>query len=515
MGLLSQMMTNIANPAKQEKRIPLPKLSASAKEALQSPQTPVSQGQLLLGEVMDLRANQIVVLLQNGATITARTDGTLDLSIGQNARFLVSGTTEEQVILKHVKEETASGNPMAEKALAAAGITKTDRSIAIVTELLSHQQPVNDTVIRHYLSLANKYPELPVKDIILMELHQIPVTPEHVQQFASYLKGEHSLLTQAKTMLQEFTGSAGFLPEAAQPVTSASVSENVSVSPAVPVPEDVSVPDGESTPVPAPEVPSTSVSEGTLSDMQPTAEYNTTAPHSLPSAFVSPKTAESETILSETSVLELSKTDVLDEFTSLQKNLLLAPEDIAKSDKVKDYYRELEEKLSHLEQLSSKSSETAKEAVPAAPKQMRSNLSFMKAVNEVFPFLQLPLRLKDTPTHGELYVYERKKALHPGESVSALLHLELEALGATDIYITLKGSHVNTRFSLQKRDACDLIKKELPKLEHSLSVKGYSLQSEVTLSKDKKEDNAPSLLEQFLEEHAPGGLTRYSFDIRA
>jgi len=138
----------------------------------------------------------------------------------------------------------------------------------------------------------------------------------------------------------------------------------------------------------------------------------------------------------------------------------------------------------------------------------------MEAVNNIFPYIQLPLRFKETPAHGELYVYEKKKTLKPSDSLSSLLHLELEALGTMDIFVTLAGAHVTTRFSMTDKESGNFIQTELPKLSEALAAKGYILQSEVTIRKPE-EENTPTLLEQFLEEHAPGGLNRYTFDIRA
>ena len=167
MGLISQMMTNLYKPTKQEKApVTLPKNLTPAKAAQVLNQANVTQGQFLKGQVLDLRANQIQVLLENGFTVSARTEGTLNLSIGENARFFVAQTTEDQILLKLAKEEGQGENPMIDKALTAANIQKTERSVSIVTELLNHQQPANEATIRHYLSLSTKYPELPVKDLI-------------------------------------------------------------------------------------------------------------------------------------------------------------------------------------------------------------------------------------------------------------------------------------------------------------------------------------------------------------
>lgn len=522
MGFISQMMTNLYKPPKQEKTNPvLPKNLTPAKAANLMNQALVSQGQLLKGQVLDLRANQILVLLENGATVSARTDGTLELSIGQNAKFFVAQTTEEQIILKLAKDDTTPENPMIDKALNAANIQKTERSVSIVTELLAHQQPVNEAGIRHYLSLSAKYPELPVKDLILMELHHIPVTEENLEQFANYQDRNAKLLHQTQTMLDNLTEAIEQLPETPakqevlkelQQLIKASTTQPLAQSSreaAVSTPvESLSISEPPSS---LPETLSKASPEPTATQTPVDTEFSLQNNESANIGTVPDTSASSEISRNHLDSPVEPRVLLKDFFNSF----LLKPEDVADPKKVQEYYDELNEKLTKLEQLSQKVAEQTSETNAAAtPKQMRQNLSFMEAVNNVFPYIQLPLKLKETPAHGELYVYEKKKTLKPSDSLSALLHLELEALGTIDIFVTLAGSHVTTRFSMTDKESGDLIRTELPKLTEALAAKGYSLQSEVTVRKPK-EENTPSLLEQFLEEHAPGGLNRYTFDIRA
>lgn len=483
MGMLDQMLANLYKPAKQENKLPLSgKTSAQAIKALTNAQVPPSQnqtlvfqGQFLKGEVMDLRAGQIVVLLENGTTVSARTEGTLSLSIGENARFFVAQTNEDQILLKHVREDAETENPMIDKALTAAGITRTEKSVAIVTELLSHSQPVTGETIRHYLSLSTKYPELPVKDFVLMELHQIPVNADTVSQFTAYHDGNGKLLTQANTLIKELSIQIENLPEGETKQQLLQDTVGSSDRPSVP------------------DVPPATIPQQTSDTASPTLAPAISAP-----ADVVAHTDESTSL-----------------FQNFLDSFLLTPEEVADSDKVKEYYEELNYKLEALEQLAAKISETAKEPASTAPKQMKSNLSFMKSVNQVFPFLQLPLKFKETPAHGELYVYERKKALNPTDTFRALLHLDMDALGSMDVFITLMGQNVTAQFSMTDQSSADLMLKELPSLSDALSKKGYSLQTDVLVRKTQTKENTPTLLEQFLEEHAPGGLQRYTFDIRA
>lgn len=546
MGLIDHMMANLYKPPKQEKPATvLPKHLPQAKSALPSSQTTVTQGQILKGEVLDLRASQILVLLENGITVSARTEGTLNLSIGQTAHFFVAQTTEDQILLKLAKEEAPAENPMIDKALSAANITKTERSVSIVTELLAHQQPVNEANIRHYLSLSAKYPELPVKNLILMELHRIPVTKENVAQFAGYHDRTGKLLTQARDMAATLADTINALPEGtfkqevlrelaqALPAAQAENMQAQSTSPDVTATNTLS--------------PETVLAENTLTETAPpdatsanasaANETHSPQPPANPSPFsenanspeqnpplpaeqpasvqAASKQSASEEPHSELMHSERSGTSepepLLKEFLN---SFLLEPEDIANPEKVQKYYEDLNEKLTKLEQLSQKLAEHTSEQTSDVPKQMRSNLSFMEAVNQVFPYIQLPLKFREAPAHGELYVYEKKRALKPTDTLSALLHLELEALGTTDIFVTLSGTHVTTRFSMTDKDSGDLVRAELPKLTEALAAKGYTLQSEVTVH-EPEDENSPTLLEQFLEEHAPGGLDRYTFDIRA
>ncbi len=528
MGLISQMMTNLYKPPKQEKApAALPKNLTPAKAAQMLNQTNVTQGQFLKGQVLDLRANQIQVLLENGFTVSARTEGTLNLSIGENARFFVAQTTEDQILLKLAKEDGQGENPMIDKALTAANIQKTERSVSIVTELLNHQQPANEATIRHYLSLSTKYPELSVKDLILMELHHIPVTKENVEQFAAYQDRNAKLLTQAQDMLQNLADTIEQMPEG--PAKQEVLQQFRQM-----VDGGTATPDAQSMAGATPEQPAVSA-QGTEQTLMPgnvnetnadiaanikiPKENNVALPNTENNTTLSGQTQQTTpdaSVLAEISAKTPdSRTETEPFIKDFLDSFLMNPEDVADPEKVQKYYDELNEKLTRLEQLTQKVAEqTAENNTAATPKQMRQNLSFMEAVNNVFPYIQLPLKFRETPAHGELYVYEKKKSLKPSDTLSALLHLELEHLGTTDIFVTLAGNHVTTRFSMTDKESGALVKSEMPKLTEALAAKGYTLQSEVAV-REPEDETTPTLLEQFLEEHAPGGLNRYTFDIRA
>ena len=230
----------------------------------------------------------------------------------------------------------------------------------------------------------------------------------------------------------------------------------------------------------------------------------------IPAAPITPAApAEGSTLPAQTADIPATLLPDLPDF------FLLTPEEIADRDRVTEYYKELDRRLAELEQLAVKLAEQEESPQANTPKQMRDTLSFLDAVSQAFPYLQLPLKFKEHPAHGELYVYERKRALQPSDTLNALLHLDMEALGTMDVFLTLTGTTVTSRFVMTKTDSADLIRHELPSLSEALAKRGYSFAGDVSVAEPKEKEDAAPLLEQFLKECAPDGAKRYTFDIRA
>lgn len=558
-------------------------------------QASVKADSLVRGEVIDLRPNQVLVRLENGAQLSARLEGSIALYIGQKADFFVSQTTDSLITLK-LAPSSSTKDPVMDKILQSANLQKNDRTVAIVNELLAHQQPVTGTNIRHFLMLSSKYPDLPVRDLILMELHQIPVSDETAARFAEYRADSHRLLAQGTTLFNILSEQIASLPNAAEQTAfikelqalllpaategnlamaqEAEQAANAQNGTAAEISggsmQLLPSADGEKLPADGSAIgenivlPEALPETGTAANGEPASLHSMQTDGSIQTAFtenlgtsdgfllLSPETPVStdnatltnntenniqnaDTVLQQqatnaasenptathsaanaaSALLSGSPSELLADLKQKFLNsFLLSPKEIAEDGKVTDYYNRLNEQLAGLEQLAAKlSKSTGGDTAQAPAKQLRSNLSFMDMVNQVFPYVQLPLQLKEHPAHGELYVYERKRSLSDSGSLSALLHLELDALGTTDIFVTLTASNVAARFYLADETAKYLIASELPTLHEALERQGYSVQTEVTLREDRPEDGA--LLEQFLEEHSPSELHRYTFDIRA
>lgn len=194
----------------------------------------------------------------------------------------------------------------------------------------------------------------------------------------------------------------------------------------------------------------------------------------------------------------------------MQEQWLLKPEEL-KSEKVSETYERLIRQLDQMEQLV-KATGTDQSKLLETTADIRSNVEFMNQINQVYTYVQLPLKLTGQQANGDLYVYTNKKNLNdPDGELSAFLHLDLENLGSTDVSVKMQKKHVKTNFYFSDDGAYDLIQKHLPLLEARLNKKGYTCTFTVS-NEDKKVD----FVNDFLRKDLPsaGTLHRYSFDVR-
>ena len=195
-----------------------------------------------------------------------------------------------------------------------------------------------------------------------------------------------------------------------------------------------------------------------------------------------------------------------------EKQWLLEPEQLREASKVSDLYERLDHQMKQMENVMKAAGVTQNSFVQTAA-DIRSNVEFMNQINQVYTYVQLPLKLSGQNASGDLYVYTNKKNLNdPEAELTAFLHLDLDNLGSTDVSIRMKDKNVKTNFYIADDASYDLIEKHLPVLEKRLAQKGY--RCSITMSKEEKK---VEFVENFLQRDMPqaGTLHRYSFDVRA
>ncbi len=561
----------------------------------------LTKGEVVKGEVTDLRSNEVTIRLEDGKTLHAKLNTAMDLSIGQKAEFFVQETNDVLITLKLLSDgDTSFTESAIDKALEASGFPKSAHAADIVRSLLNAGLPANKEMIQKMMqySAANKDVELSTLTALLK--HNLPVSKENATQLQAYRNFEHRLLGQAATLTASLTDAFSY-GEASTSFTEGILSlffgEDAGVQEAsasiqtLPEPSadaitgnqtgqasNVASSTGDLAGLPFGETlvnSDTSTLTGTVSE-------STTASGTLPASdlqTVSPEVPSGSTIPSATSEEQIPLKQLLSEkeyssvekaletlssespeFSSLKadfangtltakqffsalssgasaglsgkiaallkeepalsellgKNILnqfvLTPEDITKEHTIEEFYARTAKNLSKLNELASgESNSAALKTVADTTSNMQENIQFMNTLNHIFPYVQLPLKLTEQLTHGELYVYTKKKDLSAkNKEVSILLHLDMDALGPTDIHLTLLQQNVTARFYLNESDAESLVSEQLPSLTEALQKKGYSLNASV-MHREKE----PDIVADFLEDGDTTPMKRFRFDIRA
>lgn len=210
-------------------------------------------------------------------------------------------------------------------------------------------------------------------------------------------------------------------------------------------------------------------------------------------------------------------------YKGILKNIIansfaMEPKDITKPGEISKLYERVLKQTEALERLMASFSGKAAETIKNQTAEIRQNINFMNSANEMYNFVQIPLKMYNQNTDSMLYVRQNKKSSYEaGEEITAFLHFDMEHLGSTDVFIRLKENNVGCKWNLASEESMKLIEDNLDILTARLEAKGFSVKSEVTCGEPKT-----SFVEDFLgappvstEDMAEGLVHRYSFDMRA
>ncbi len=197
----------------------------------------------------------------------------------------------------------------------------------------------------------------------------------------------------------------------------------------------------------------------------------------------------------------------------LKKLWTVSPREVAEPGGVEELYRRMDRQLKSLAQALENAGQTNSTAFKAASS-MSQNIDFLQQVNQMYTYIQLPIRLQQREAHGELYVYSNKKKITSRDGkISALLHLDMDNLGPVDVYVAMQSSKVSTRFYLQDEDMIDFISGHMDMLTQRLRKRGYDCSFAMTV-RGEAEEAVKGGLEPILGREKGTVLSHYAFDVR-
>lgn len=190
---------------------------------------------------------------------------------------------------------------------------------------------------------------------------------------------------------------------------------------------------------------------------------------------------------------------------------MLTPEEVGQKKEVSEFYVRLREQTGQLLRALADAGRTDSSLYKTASN-MRENVDFIQQLNQVYAYVQLPLKLKGNNAHGELYVYTNKKNMAKKDgNISALLHLDMEHLGTVDVYVVMSDGKIGTNFYLENEEMMDFLEPHLPELTERLNNRGYETEVKVTVREEKV-----NVMEEILEtDKNIGVMSQFSFDVRA
>lgn len=492
-------------------------------------------GDTLQGELISAKGMDISLLLGDVVTLNAKLDKELSLTPGQLMSFTVNSNKHGKLSLSPLFANTGM-DQNAMKALDAASIPVTDKTMAMAEELMKQGMPINKQTLTTVYRQIGMYPKAEVIDLVMLNKMNIPVSDESISSMHLYRTNEQYLFSdlqglgvQMADMLLDMNASGqtdlvtAFIKGLVQ--VFANMAENTTVNnetmagmqnPQTVLPDSLNANSMPATILDGNAVGTVATKyagEETVLQAENTFVENTAENNgAIPNNGTAKEVQLLELIHSEGVRTQEGKTQLVQSLFSLLKDhMLMNPEEIRSSEYVKNFYEKLSDSMDKFQELLKS---VGKESSPLAKEagNVKSNIQFMNQINELYHYVQLPIKMNNAQAKGDLYVYKRKQNRTGDDGrLTALLHLSMPTLGNLDVFLALQEGKLSTRFCMEKEELLDFMEAHMDQLNERLIKKGYQVQTSVTAgTKEEK-----TVIEHIMDNELPiPVMSSRSFDAR-
>lgn len=489
-------------------------------------------GQSVTGEVIEADGQDILLAIGKNQLLRARLSLAMDVEAGQQLTFGIKSIGGMKVVLSPLFENMTSGSG-AEKALELAGLPRNEETMKMVEAMMKEGMKLDPDSLSSMYRTVNAHMDADINTLVQLNRMGLPVTEENITQLQSYKNYEGQVTEGVKILMGEVAEQLSSLAASDNPedvftflkvvLGEPSGTENVQTEENMAGDDNViqtfknavmtEAPEENTGKEKLPFMPGMAEQAGekglgmALSDVLQKAGF----PEETVNACLKGELPAKELLTElgrlvkdgrlsteqKNGILELLKDNEFLE--NLKKGLtekfLLTPDEVGEDGQVEKLYERLDSQLSRMNQaLQGMAKENP--ALSQSIQNLSSNVEFMNQLNQMFTYVQLPLKLSGQEAAGELYVYTNKKNLAKKDGqVSALLHLDLEHLGEIDIHVSLRDSHVSTKFCLSDEKALDLVAANIDTLNQRLMKRGYSVDASFE-QKDKAQHPIDEMLDR-------------------
>lgn len=497
----------------------------------------LADGDTFSANITDVSGEQVTITLDGGQSFTASLLNSTAYNIGDRADFVIQDNKGENIVLKAVTmQATALETAMINKSLKAAGIMPTLRNREMVLELMRNGMPIGRDALLDMVKELSSHSNAEIGDIIALKRMGIEVTDDSLKSYQNYKEYNGAMQRDIAALGEKLFESVDSGKALSDVVKLLSGDELLTGNGMEKDNSKESTKTGAQTQQPVgtqADEKADIAQKNLMSDVKNMVagmvdNYNAATGKRLKLSYEFLNTDNLARFMNEFArmaeefemepLLKNKLHGVLkgDKASRLLNELVrdifsMKMTDVADSESVKEHIAKTLDKLSSVSEYAA-SNQSAELSNVAS--RMSNNMEFLNSMNQFMAAVQVPIKNIGEHGEGELYVYRRnKQKCGEDDTVKAFLHLDMEHLGALDIYVTLKGSSVATNFRVEDESVLDFLEANMEQLTKKLSEDGYN----VSVSVSEKEDGAGFDFEK--EVIAPAlpvsDVRRFRFDMKA
>ena len=497
----------------------------------------LADGDTFSANITDVSGEQVTITLDGGQSFTASLLNSTAYNIGDRADFVIQDNKGENIVLKAVTmQATALETAMINKSLKAAGIMPTLRNREMVLELMRNGMPIGRDALLDMVKELSSHSNAEIGGIIALKRMGIEVTDDSLKSYQNYKEYNGAMQRDIAALGEKLFESVDSGKALSDVVKLLVGDELLTGNGTVEDNSKESTKTGAQTQQPVgtqADEKADIAQKNLMSDVKNMVasmvdNYNAATGKSLKLSYEFLNTDNLARFMNEFArmaeefemepLLKNKLHGVLkgDKASRLLNELVrdtfsMKMTDVADSESVKEHIAKTLDKLSSVSEYAA-SNQSAELSNVAS--RMSNNMEFLNSMNQFMAAVQVPIKNIGEHGEGELYVYRRnKQKCGEDDTVKAFLHLDMEHLGALDIYVTLKGNSVATNFKVEDESVLDFLEANMEQLTKKLGEDGYN----VTASISKTDDSAGFDFEK--EVIAPvlpvSDVRRFRFDMKA
>lgn len=163
--------------------------------------TQMQEGAVFEGSINAMDGSKILLGLQNGQTITARLEGSVNLMLGQSVFFQVKSNDGNTIAIKPFTDGQ-NFNPTIQKALDAAGMEMTKDTMDMVNRMMEEGLPIDKQSLASMRQTLMQNPYVSLDTAVTMTKLGIPVNSQLAAQFENYQNDRHSMLNEMNQVME-------------------------------------------------------------------------------------------------------------------------------------------------------------------------------------------------------------------------------------------------------------------------------------------------------------------------